>query len=55
MQNNFEKSLHFRVAQASIHYAENQVAQTVIFRIRLTLETSFFRQKMWKVWLSFQL
>ena len=49
MQNIFEKSLHLGVTQASIYYAEVQVAQTAMFHIPLTLETSFLHQKIKKV------
>ena len=55
MQNTSEKSLHFRVAQALIYYAGNQVVQAVIFRVQLALETLFLCQNMLKVWLPIQL
>ena len=55
MQNTSEKSLHFRIAQAPIYYAGDQVTQTVIFRVQLALKTSFLCQNMLKVWLPIQL
>ena len=54
-QNIFEKSLHFGVAQASIYYIGVQVVQTAILCVRLTQETSFVHEKMWKVWFPVQL